>query len=155
MKSKTVFLIYGEGGHQAQMRRLVKLIGQSDINFVHIVDSDINTNDKIYKTFPIRKKKNNKIIFSLFSMLYNLIFAFYLFCKYRPKVVLSTGPAICFPFFVVSKLFRSKSVFLETWSRFYSKSFTAKIVYPIADHFYYQNINLSSFYPKGEYSGRL
>ncbi|MGS0568276.1 hypothetical protein ACU8V6_06365 [Vibrio alginolyticus] len=66
MKSKTVFLIYGEGGHQAQMRRLLKLIGQSDINFVHIVDSDININEEIYKTLPIRKKKNNKIIFSFF-----------------------------------------------------------------------------------------
>lgn len=155
MINKTVFLVYGEGGHQAQMKRLVKLLGCSDIDFVHIVDSELSVDGNVYKTLPIRKKQSNSFLFSFFSLFYNFALAIKLFFKYKPIAVLSTGPMICFPFFIVSKLFGSKSIFLETWSRFYSKSFTAKIVYPFVDHFYYQNIELSVFYPNGKYSGRL
>ena len=53
------------------------------------------------------------------------------------------------------KLFNSKIVFIESWSRFEKASFAGKFIYPIANLFLIQNKELSSVYPKSKYSGRL
>ncbi|MDD2698435.1 MAG: hypothetical protein PHF17_06500 [Arcobacteraceae bacterium] len=68
--------------------------------------------------------------------------------KYDVKAVVSTGPGIVSLFF---KIFGKKIVFVETWSRFETKSMTGKI----ADKFYIQNKSLQKHYPKAIYGGLL
>lgn len=156
MRDNFTFLIYGEGGHSAQMNRLLLKLNQNENKLIHIVDSkSLVIGEKYYYCRPLRKKNNNSISYTLMSIFLSLFLALKLIFLYRPKTIISTGPAFCFLFFVLGKLTRSKTIFIETWSRFYSKSQTAKLVYPIADMFLYQNIELKKLYPKGIYSGRL
>ncbi|WP_196584905.1 PssD/Cps14F family polysaccharide biosynthesis glycosyltransferase [Aliivibrio fischeri] len=155
MSHNIIFTIYGEGGHRAQMIRLINHIRQNDTDYIDIIDSKLIARDNSYITYPIRKKSNNNIIYTLFSVVYNFIFSVYLIAKLKPKAIISTGPSICIPFFVIAKIFRVKTIYIETWSRFYSKSFTAKFAYPLVDYFYYQNNELEYFYPNGIYCGRL
>lgn len=156
MKGDCIFYIYGEGGHKAQMDRFKSLITTEQTEVINIVDTkNMVLGSNYYYVPPLRKKFNNKKIYVLYSSFYNFCYAFYLIYKFKPKALISTGPALCIPFFLISKLIGSKTIFIETWSRFYSKSFTAKLAYPLVDRFYYQNIELATLYPKGHYAGRL
>ncbi|NOH36354.1 PssD/Cps14F family polysaccharide biosynthesis glycosyltransferase [Vibrio chagasii] len=156
MRNSFTFLIYGEGGHSAQMNRLLNNLNQDSTKLIHIVDSkNLVLGEKYYYCRPLRKKSNNTIFYTLISIIISLFLALKLFILYRPKSIISTGPAFCFLFFIIGKVTRSKLIFIETWSRFYTKSQTAKLIYPIADMFLYQNVELKKIYPKGIYSGRL
>ena len=75
---------------------------------------------------------------------------------YNVKIIISTGPGIIIP---ISLYFKFKKniqiVFLETWSRFETKSFTGRFMYKIADKFYIQNKSLKKLYPNSIYGGLL
>jgi beta-1,4-N-acetylglucosaminyltransferase len=78
------------------------------------------------------------------------------FRRERPKLVLSTGAEIAIPVFLMAKLFRAKTVFIETLTRVERPSLTARILYPFADRFYVQNPeSLKSFGPRAEYHGGI
>lgn len=78
------------------------------------------------------------------------------FLRERPKLVLSTGSEIAIPVFMVAKLFRARTVFIETITRVEQPSLTARIVYPIVDRFYVQNKeSLKHFGRKARFHGGI
>jgi hypothetical protein len=79
----------------------------------------------------------------------------WLMMKYNPKGFISTGPGVALLSGLLFKIFRKKIVYIETWSRFYSKSMTGKYMYLLAGRFYVQNIELLQLYPNAIYSGLL
>jgi hypothetical protein len=52
-------------------------------------------------------------------------------------------------------LFAAHIVFVETITRIHRPSLTGKIMYRLADRFFYQWDSLQRFFPKGEYGGTL
>ena len=58
--------------------------------------------------------------------------------KERPDVIVSTGGEIAIPVFYIAKLFGSRTIFVETWSRIQFPTITGKIVYPVSDVFLVQ-----------------
>ncbi|MEL0615875.1 PssD/Cps14F family polysaccharide biosynthesis glycosyltransferase [Cobetia marina] len=157
MPSRTVIVIYGEGGHKAQMDRVCQGLALKEKNVIEVSDSEkfLNINSYGYIFSSHRDKYKNSSIKTISSLCYNFFRAGCLILKYRPCAIISTGPSICIPFYVWGKLLKTKSIYIETWSRFYTRSITAKLAYYIVDHFYYQNEKQASLYPKGNYSGRL
>jgi beta-1,4-N-acetylglucosaminyltransferase len=78
------------------------------------------------------------------------------FLAEKPKVIISTGSEIAIPVFLMAKLFRLHTVFIETITRVDRPSLTAKMLYPFADKFYVQNQeSLKYFGPKAEYHGGI
>ncbi len=78
------------------------------------------------------------------------------FWRERPKLVLSTGSEIAIPVFLAAKIFRARTVFIETLTRVEKPSLTARILYPFADKFYVQNgESLRSFGPRAEFHGGI
>jgi UDP-N-acetylglucosamine:LPS N-acetylglucosamine transferase len=76
--------------------------------------------------------------------------------KHSVKAVISTGPGISILTALFFKLFtKAKVIHVETWSRFYSKSLTGRILYRLSDFFFVQNEELLKLYPKAIYRGRL
>lgn len=73
----------------------------------------------------------------------------------RPKVVITTGALISFPFCLYAKLLGAKVVYLETFARVNDRSLTGKLVYPIADLFLVQWESLLELYPKAKYVGGI
>jgi len=163
MKKEVILLIYGEGGHTAQMKRLLSLLkkeGKDNINFVGISDTPNNSIRGLidyYYVLPLRRKYENwKNLFLLPKILFSYIYTIIrIVKKYRVKGVISTGPGIVIPFAVFFKIFGVKIVFIETWSRFYTKSLTGRIMYIIADMFIVQNKELKKLYPRAIYGGLL
>ena len=75
--------------------------------------------------------------------------------KYNVLAVVSTGPGIAIVVSLFFKIFLVKIIFIETWSRFNTKSLTGTIMYKISNKFYIQNKSLQSIYPNSIYSGLL
>jgi UDP-N-acetylglucosamine:LPS N-acetylglucosamine transferase len=57
---------------------------------------------------------------------------------YRPDVVVSTGAAVAFPFFVVAKLLRIPTVYVEVYDRISTRTLTGRLCRPFSDLFLVQ-----------------
>jgi len=153
-----VLFIFGEGGHCAQMKRLAAELSLENTEIVALVDKENISaffTKKEYVTKSLRSKHNNTPLSYLSNFNFNLKLISRLLMKHKFSTVVSTGPGICLIPSLMFRLFGKKVVFIETWSRFNTKSFTGKCMYYIATHFYVQNKSLLMLYPKAIYSGRL
>ena len=73
----------------------------------------------------------------------------------RPDVVVSTGAGVAIPFFLVARLFRIKTVYVEAYERIDDPSLTGRLCYPLSDLFVLQWEEQLRFYPKGKVVGAL
>jgi UDP-N-acetylglucosamine:LPS N-acetylglucosamine transferase len=89
------------------------------------------------------------------NMLANLRLAWRLLRGSRPDVVVSDGAGVAFPFFLVARLLRIPTVYLEVYDRVDSPTLTGRLCYPLAALFLLQWPEQRRFYPKGEIIGRL
>jgi beta-1,4-N-acetylglucosaminyltransferase len=81
---------------------------------------------------------------------------FRILAKEKPKLIVSTGSEIAIPAFYLAKLFRIKTIFIESWTRFIEPSGTGKMVYPVADIFLVQWERLLDKYGrKAKYEGAI
>lgn len=58
--------------------------------------------------------------------------------RYRPDVVVSTGAAVAFPFFLVAKVLRIPTVYVEVYDRISTTTLTGRLCRPISDLFMVQ-----------------
>ncbi|MGE3591200.1 MAG: PssD/Cps14F family polysaccharide biosynthesis glycosyltransferase [Arcobacter sp.] len=131
-----------------------------DTDFVSICDDDVR--HPVTKTVYIVSTVTDK--FSYIKLLARLpmraIRAFGVISKVKQthniRLVITTGPGIGVLAGLYFKWFSSaRIIHIETWSRFYSKSLTGRVMYHIADDFLVQNEELLELYPKAIYKGRL
>lgn len=81
---------------------------------------------------------------------------FKIICEEKPRLIVSTGSEIAIPAFYLAKLFRIKTIFIETWTRILEPSGTGRIVYPVADVFLVQWEQLLAKYgSKAKYEGAI
>lgn len=73
----------------------------------------------------------------------------------RPAVILSTGAGPAVPFALVGKVLGIPSVFVECSTQIARPSLTGRIMYRLADRFFYQWEALGIHYPKATYGGVL
>lgn len=162
MKENRILLIYGEGGHRAEMANLLKLISsncQEENKFIGIYEN----NDKI-KTieenieFPIIRDKYSQLqtyknsIVNFFVILKKL---YEINSKYNINLIITTGPGISILPSLFFKLKKAKIVFFENSCKYYYKSLSGKVMSKIADKFYVQNKELLEIYKNAEYCGKL
>jgi len=83
--------------------------------------------------------KDSKGFGLLLSLFWNIFEIIAIFAKEKPSILFSTGSEIAIvPFYLGKLFFRAKLIFLETATRVYNLSFTAKVLYPICDLFLVQ-----------------
>jgi UDP-N-acetylglucosamine:LPS N-acetylglucosamine transferase len=73
----------------------------------------------------------------------------------RPSVIVSTGAGVAFPFFLVARLLRIKTVYVEVYDRIDVPTLTGRLCHPLASRFLLQWEAQKRFYPRGEVIGRL
>ncbi len=162
MKKNAILLVYGSGGHKAQMQRLLMLLTkefENDILFVSCSE-DNNQLENVGRNYciqPLRDKHSNlKTLFKFPQILVSCFLSFISIQRtYNTVSVITTGPGIGIFFSIIFKMFDAKIIFIETWSRFDTKSLTGTVMYKIADKFYIQNMSLLKFYPNAIFSGML
>jgi hypothetical protein len=89
------------------------------------------------------------------NLLRNLRLAIRVLSRYRPHLVVSNGAGVAAPFFMVAKLLRIPTVYVEVVDRIDSPTLTGRLCYPLADLFLLQWEEQRRFYPRGIVVGRL
>jgi beta-1,4-N-acetylglucosaminyltransferase len=144
-----IALICSHGGHLTELLSLTPAFVDHDTFIVtYATKRTENLEGKKYfldniGTNPI---KMMRAFFSLWNIL----------LEEKPQVLISTGSEIAIPAFIISKILRIKTIYIESWCRVYTKSGTGKILYFISDRFLVQWPELAHLYgKKARYEGSI
>jgi len=137
------------GGHLTEVRQLMPAY-KEHVHFYVLNDKAILPQDMQGRTYFITHSERDLLFFL------NLWEAFRILIREKPDVILSTGAGPVVPFAIIGRLFfKTYIIFVETITRIHAPSLTGKIMYRLADRFFYQWKSLDSFFPKGEYGGQI
>ena len=154
-KKKNVMFISSVGGHLTQMLELKSIF--ADYNYILITEkTDITINmSKDYKMDYLLYGSRQYLVKYLFIFICNFFKTIYLFFKYNPKVIVTTGTHTAVVMCYLGWLFRRKVVFIESFAKRTSKTLSGKLVYPIATVFVVQWKSMLKLYPKAKYFGGI
>lgn len=144
-----IALVCEHGGHLTEMLSLIDSFEENEKFFITI--KSVRTENLPYNKYLIDSIGTNpfkmfKSFFSVFKILY----------LEKPQVIISTGAEIAIPAFYVGKLFKMKTVYIESFCRVNEPSITSKIVYPVSDVFLVQwKQLLAKFGKKAQYWGSI
>lgn len=155
--SRRVFLVSSAGGHLTQLLRLAKGLTDYEIHLVTEatpVALRSNYGEFSCSHFLIHGGREKKMLYPL-KLLINSSKSLWLFIKYRPRVIISTGAHTAVPICLIGKLSSSKIIFIESFARVSTPSMSGRILYRVADRFYIQWPALKKYYPQAIYRGGL
>jgi UDP-N-acetylglucosamine:LPS N-acetylglucosamine transferase len=85
----------------------------------------------------------------------NLILAWRVVARLRPRVVLTTGAATAVPFAWIGRLRGARVVYVESVTRIDRPSMSCRLISPIADRVYVQWPELAERVPRARYAGTV
>jgi beta-1,4-N-acetylglucosaminyltransferase len=146
-----ILLVGSAGGHLLQLYRLKPWWGKHHRRWVtfRMPDSQslLAEEEVAWAFHPTTRNIPN--------LIRNFALAWRLVRGYRPDVVISSGAGVAFPFFIVGRLFRAKTIYVEVYDRIDLPTMTGRLCQPISNLFVLQWDQQRRFYPKGEVIGRL
>lgn len=146
-----VCLIGSHGGHLYQLLKLINpltLAGHSIFIITYRESKYLSINTKRY----VIKNIGYNPLYMIMGFL-NIAF---IIKKEKPNILISTGSEIAIPSFLLGKVYGLYTIFIESYSRVVSPSWTGRIVYLFSDFFFVQSPDLlKSYGPKARYSGEL
>jgi UDP-N-acetylglucosamine:LPS N-acetylglucosamine transferase len=129
-----VLLICHSGGHLVQLASLRRAWDAYSTAWVTDDSSDARSllrGERVYYGFgPAARSGVNFVR--------NLRLARGLLADLRPKLVVSTGAAMCVPFFWVARLRGIEAIYIESVTRIHSPSLACRLVRPVATRTYVQ-----------------
>lgn len=143
-----VCIVSSCGGHLSEVRRL-KPAYEAYENFYVLNDKAVLPADMEGKTYFIRHSERDSLFFV------NLWEAWRILRRERPTIILSTGAGPIVPFALVGKLFHIRIIYIEISAQVITPSLSGRIMYHLADSFFYQWPPLRRYFPKGIYGGLL
>lgn len=157
---KKILVVLGGGGHTKQMIKLVDSLGKK-FKYDYVISKKdklskhkIKTEGEIYEMSKTRGRKE-RLFSSVLRQFPGSIVALKILIKSKPDIVLACGPNFSVPICFVGKILGKKIIFLESWSRIYTKSLSGRFVYLFADLFFVQWPEMKKLYKKAIYAGRL
>lgn len=123
-------LVGSSGGHLAQLLPLRTIFERESISWV-----TFNTQDavgalaqEVDVTWAFHPTTRN-----VPNLMRNTIQAWKVMRSRRPAVVISTGAGVAFPYFVLSRLFGARTVYIEVYDRVDTATLTARLCSPFTD----------------------
>jgi len=92
---------------------------------------------------------------NLKNLFRNLVLAWRLTRRFRPRVVLTTGAGTAVPFAWVGRLRGARVVYVESLTRIDEPSFSCRLIGPVADRTYVQWPELLAALPRARYAGTV
>jgi UDP-N-acetylglucosamine:LPS N-acetylglucosamine transferase len=148
-----ICFVASSGGHWEELMCLREIADAYDSFFVtekggQANDSHIN---RIY-TLPQINRSEKAFVWHFVKLFFT---AFFILKKEKPKVIITTGALIAYPFCLLTKLFGGKVIYIESFARVDNASLTGRLVYSIADLFLVQWQSMLRVYPKAKYVGGI
>lgn len=150
---KKICFIASSGGHFEQLMMLKPLMNKYD-SFIVMEKTHyfaIKDNKRVYYLKQVNRNENGFIL----KMVANSIESIKIFLKEKPDVVISTGVLATIPMCIISKVFRKRLVFIESFAKINSPTLTGKLLYKFADQFYVQWEEMLEIYPNAIYKGGI
>jgi beta-1,4-N-acetylglucosaminyltransferase len=148
LKKLKICIVSSCGGHLTEVRQLAPAYHLHDTFYV-LNDKIILPSDMEGRTYFIHHSERDWLL------ILNFFEAFRVLWRERPGVILSTGAGPVVPFALIGKLFKVRTIYIETITRISSPSLTGRIMYWLSYKFYYQSEGLKIYFPKGIYGGPL
>lgn len=143
-----ICLVCSHGGHLAEILHLMEAFEGHETFFITY---DSARTRELERKYLLRNIGKNPLL-----MAYALFSIFRILRKEKPKLIVSTGAEIAIPAFYLAKLFRIKTIFIESWTRVVQPTGTGRIVYPVSDVFLVQWERLLARYgKKAKYEGAM
>lgn len=143
-----ICVVSSVGGHLTEVRALRGVYEKFD--YFYVLNSPIALpKDMLGRTIFIRHSERD------LYFLVNLLEAWKILRKHKPTLILSTGAGPLVPFALVGKILGVPSIYIETLTRVIKPSWTGRIMYFLADKFFYQGKMLAAYFPRGTYGGPL
>ena len=89
------------------------------------------------------------------NVLRNLIMAWRVVRRHRPRVVITTGAGTAVPFALIARLHGARVVYVESITRMTSPSVSCRLIAPFADRVYVQWESLAAVVPRSRYAGTI
>jgi beta-1,4-N-acetylglucosaminyltransferase len=173
-KSSNLMLILGSGGHTAEMCQLLKtlrldeftrvdfVLASNDVSSIPKLQTEVELPAKAQFHRIIRSRNVGQSYFtSVFTTLLSFFPALWVLLATNPGMIISNGPGTSIPVLYSAYALRlllirrPKLMFMESFCRVTSLSWTGKLARPISDFFYVQWPQLKQQYPRAKYVGLL
>ena len=147
----TVGLVGSSGGHLAHLLLLEPWWAKHDrfwVTFDMPDSHELLTTERVdWAYYPTTRNIPN--------LIRNFGLAWRVVRRERPDVLISTGAAVAFPFFLIGRIYGAETVFIEVYDRIDSASLTARLCAPLSKSFLVQWEDQLVFHPRAELIGRL
>lgn len=152
MKKKIMF-ICSAGGHLTEMLKIDRLFKKYDYVLVtEKNDISIKLKDKYNIDYLMYGSRYYPFKY-IFVFSYNFFKSIYLFFKYKPDLVYTTGAHTCVVMCYIAKLFKKKIIFVEVFDRINNPTLSGRMVHRIADTFIVQHEEMLEKYEHSKYIG--
>ena len=153
---KRIMFISSGGGHLEELLQLSSLFDKC--NYSLITEKTDTTNylkEKYQNVSYLVYGTKDHLLPYLFIFPFNIIKSFFLFLKYQPEYIITTGTHTAVPMCYIGHLFKRKIIFIETLANSTCATKAGKMVYKIADKFIVQWENMLEIYKDSEYWGTI
>jgi beta-1,4-N-acetylglucosaminyltransferase len=160
-RPEVVLLVYGKGGHTAQMKRFIdnqpKELQAN--NYVALTNSDKLLGQFLAQYYLPEARDKYSIFKNIFVLLTYFIVSISqmlrIIGKYNVVGMISTGPGMAVIPAIFCRLLGAKIIYFESWSRISTPAIAGKFIYRLAHLFFIQHKSIQKHYPKAIYAGRL
>ena len=143
--------ISSAGGHLTELLKLEKIF--NNYNYVVVTEKNqisLQLNNK-YNIEYLLYGSRNQLFKYVFICIANFFKTIFLFFKYNPDLIYTTGAHTCVFMCILGKILKRKIIFVEVFDRINNPTVSGRIVYFLADLFVVQHEELKEFYPKAKY----
>lgn len=144
-------LVGSSGGHLAQLSVLASLWSDANRRWVTFKTPDaeslLTTESVEWAYAPTTR--------NLWNLLRNSMLAMKVLRQCRPDVVVSTGAGVALPFFVLARLMRIPTVYVEVYDRIDSATLTGRLCRPFSSLFLVQWREQQALYKNSVLIGHL
>jgi len=160
-RHEVILLVYGKGGHTAQMERFLHSQPKKfDEKCYVALSNSASLDNKLEQRFYCMEARDKfSKLKNIFIFLAYPLLAFVQMCRilinYKVTGMISTGPGMAVIPALLCRLLLKPVVFFESWSRVSQKSIAGRVMCRIANLFFVQHKGMKKQYPDATYKGRL
>jgi beta-1,4-N-acetylglucosaminyltransferase len=143
-----LLVVSSVGGHLEEVRHIVSSLNEFDV--VWVVNDELkDSRDLPGRTYRIAHAERD------WRVALNVWEAWKIIRTERPDAMLSAGAGPAVPMAAICRIRRIPVVFVECITQVDSPSLTGRLMYHLANRFFYQWPELSGTFPRGECVGLL
>lgn len=144
-----LLVVSSVGGHLEEVRQIVSRLEEFEVIWAVNDDELMESRGLSGKTYRIAHAERD------WRVLLNLWEAWKIIRTERPDAMLSAGAGPAVSMAVICRVRRIPVIFVESIAQVDAPSLTGRLMYYLANRFFYQWPELSGFFPRGECVGLL